>query len=226
MIKLIIFDWDDVFTLGSKEGYIKCLHDTLVDLGVNLDPEEEHKRILSKWSQPHREELRALLREKPELLDKACELYEDKFFGGTFVEQLTYVAGANDLLKKLSNDYVLALATGAHPEVLTRQVMPKFDVPDIFAQIISAYDIDDPEKHKPHRHMLDTIMKTQGFAPNETVFVGDAASDVQMARNAGVEPIVVLTGHLNRAQAEELKVCYIIDNVGQLNSVLDMINNN
>ncbi|MEK7594045.1 MAG: HAD hydrolase-like protein [Patescibacteria group bacterium] len=224
MIKLIVFDWDDVFTLGSKEGYIKCLHDTLVDLGVRLDPEEEHKRILARWSQPHREELRHLLQEKPELLDQACKIYEDKFFGGTFVDELTYVDGANDLLRNLSKDYALALATGAHPEILKNQVMPKFDVPDVFAQIISAYDIDDVEKHKPHRHMLDTIMQAQGFTPDESLFIGDAKSDVQMARNAGVEPIVVLTGHLDKSEAEALNVQYIIDNVAQLSDVLKLIN--
>src|SRR4051812_39507864 len=91
--KLLIFDWDDVFTLGSKEGYIQCLHETLVDLNVELEPSEEHRRILQTWSQPHREELSNLLREHPELVDEACQLYEEKFFGDTFVEALSYVAG-------------------------------------------------------------------------------------------------------------------------------------
>lgn len=44
MIKLIIFDWDDVFTLGSKEGYVYWLHETLVKLNIHLDP----KKALNK----------------------------------------------------------------------------------------------------------------------------------------------------------------------------------
>ncbi len=166
MTKLIIFDWDDVFTLGSKEGYIKCLHDTLVDLDVHLDPEEEHERILSTWSKPHREELANLLRERPELLDEACEMYEEKFFGGTFVSALTFVEGGVELLNKLKGNYVMGVATGAHPKMLREQVMPKFGVPDVFAQIITGYDIDDTEKQKPHPHMLNEIMRTQGVAPD------------------------------------------------------------
>jgi hypothetical protein len=39
MIKLLIFDWDDVFTLGAKEGYTDSLHNTLVKLNVRLDDE-------------------------------------------------------------------------------------------------------------------------------------------------------------------------------------------
>lgn len=220
MVKLIVFDWDDVFTLGSKEGYIACLHKTLEKLNVHIDPAEEYRRILLAWGKPHREELRLLLQEKPELLDKACEIYEELFFSGTFVSQLSYVDGANELLETLHTKYTLAVATGAHPKILKEQVFPKFHVPNVFAQIVSSYEIDDPEKTKPHPHMLEKIMKAQGCRPEETVMVGDAASDVQMARAANVEPIVVLTGHLSRDQAEELNICYIIKDVTHLEAVL------
>lgn len=221
-IKLIIFDWDDVFTLGSKEGYIKCLHDSIADLGVHLDPDDEHERILQSWGKHHNEELKGLLQERPDLLEQAVKLYEDKFFGGVFVSMLSYVNGANNTLKELSKDYTLTIATGAHPDILKNQVMPKFDVPiEVFSQIESVYDIDDPEKHKPHPYMLQKIMKHQGFMPNETIFVGDARSDVQMARSARVEPVVVLTGHLNRQQAQELNVKHIIPDVTHLPGILD-----
>jgi len=98
--------------------------------------------------------------------------------------------------------------------------MPKFAVPNVFAQIISGYDIDDPEKHKPHPYMLQEIMRTQKVGAEETVYVGDAKKDVQMARNANVRPIVVLTGLLSRKQAEALGVKDIIPTVSTLDQVL------
>ena len=220
MINLIIFDWDDVFTLGSKEGYFTCLHETLVSLGVHLDPEEEHRRILATWSKPHRTELEGLLLEDPDLLDSACDIYEEKFFGDTFVDALSYAAGANELLIRLAERYKLAVATGAHPKVLRERVMPKFNVPNVFEQIVSGYDIDDPGKQKPHPHMLEEIMAKQETQPNETVMVGDAGPDVQMAPSAGVEPIVVLSGHLSKDEAEALGVKYIIDDITHLENVL------
>ena len=36
MLKLIAFDWDDVFTLGSTKGYLQCYHETLIEIGVEL----------------------------------------------------------------------------------------------------------------------------------------------------------------------------------------------
>lgn len=62
MIKLIIFDWYDVFTLGSKEGYFKCYHEALAEVGVYLKPEEEKKRIFAKLGKHHKEELKELLK--------------------------------------------------------------------------------------------------------------------------------------------------------------------
>src|SRR6266704_609902 len=223
MIKLIIFDWDDVFTLGAKEAYVHCLHQTLVNLNVHLDPEEEQRRIQQTWSKPHREELKNLLREHPQLVDKACEVYEGLFFNGAFVQSLTLVAGSNELLKKLKETYILAVATGAHPKVLKDEVFPRFEIPDVFSDIVFTYEIADPEHHKPHPYMLKKIMKTQGVTPEETIFVGDARNDVVMAQNAHVTPVVALTGHLNRKEAAELGVKYIIEDVTKLDSVLQML---
>ncbi len=220
MIKLIIFDLDDVFTIGSKESYFKCYHETLVELGIHLEAEEEKRRILAKWSMPHREELRELLKEKPELLDRACKMYEEKLFGNTFVSSLSLIKGTVEMLQRLSKKYVLSVATGLHPKILRERVMPKFNIPQVFSQIISTYDIEDVEKHKPHPFMVEEILRKQKVLPKEAIMVGDAKGDVLMARVAGVTPVVVLTGHLSREEAEELNATYIIDDVTKLEDVL------
>lgn len=224
MVKLIIFDWDDVITLGSKGGYFKCYHETLVELGIFLEPDEEKRRILAKWSKPHREELRELLKERPELLDEACTIYESKLFGDAFVNELRVRDGTIELLNKLHSEYILCVATGMAPKILQDVVIPKFNIPNVFLQIVSTYDIDDVDKQKPHPYMLEQILTTQDISPNQAIFVGDARTDVIMARKAKVEPIVVLTGHLSKKEAEDLKVKYIIDNVIQLPRILNKLN--
>lgn len=222
-IKLIIFDWDDVFTLGSKEGYYACYHQALEGVGVQLEPEEERKRILAKWGQSHQQELKELLMEHSEFLDDACLIYEKNLSGNTFVDFLTLVSGSRELLESLHNKYILTIASGVNPEMLNR-VIQKFKIPDVFSKIVTAHDIDDPEKAKPHPFIAQKIMETQKILPNETVMVGDARSDVLMAQAANIIPIVVLTGHLNKTEAEELGVKYIIPDVTHLEKVLDEIN--
>jgi len=219
MIRLIIFDWDDVFTLGSKEGYFSCYRRVLDVLGVKLDPKEEKRRILSRWGQPCREELKELLKENPSLLDRACHLYrqhKEKYYVGN----LKLVNGVIELLNNLKDSYILTIATGAEPKILKAKVFPKFNIPDVFSQIVSSHDIKDPAKSKPDPLMVEMILKKQGIKPQNAVLVGDAGNDVLMARKAGVTPIVVLTGHLTRKEAQELGVDYIIKDVSKLESVL------
>lgn len=220
MIKLIIFDWDDVFTLGSTKGYFKCYHETLLELGVELDPEEEKKRIFKKWGKTAEEELRELLNEKPELLPNAVKIYDKKLFGDTFISCLSPVEGGIKLLDRLKNKYALCVATGMHSGILKEKVIPRFGFPDVFSQIISAYDIVDPKNQKPSPYVINQILERQNVSPDEAVFVGDAKNDVIMAKAAGVTPIVVLTGHLSREEAEELNVEHIIGNVTQIEDVL------
>lgn len=221
MIKLIIFDWDDVFTRGSIDGYYKCYHEAVQGVGINLSPEEEDKRIKAKWGTNHREQLRELLKENPELLDKAVEIYEHHLFGTTFVDCLTIVPGSQEFLKNLAKHYKLAVATGAHPHILKERLMPKFGIPDVFSHIISVYDLDDPAHGKPHPFMPNKIMEAESITKSETIMVGDAASDMQMAWNAGIEPVAVLTGHLSEPEAEKIGVKYIISDVTQLETVIE-----
>ena len=73
--------------------------------------------------------------------------------------------------------------------------------------------------------MVEQILKTQNIKPSEAVLVGDARGDVTMAREAGLLPIVVLSGNLSRIEAEKLKVEYIIEDVTHLESVLTKLDN-
>ena len=223
MIKLIAFDWDDVLVLGARDGYFSCYHETLVTLGVTLDPEEEHRRILARWSQPYREELRELLKERPELLDTACKVYEGHYFGTTFAAALKPVIGVADLLQSLSREYLLSVATGNHERVIREQIMPRFEIPDVFQRIFSTFDIEDPALMKPSAFMLQELMKQVNASPHETLYVGDAKTDVLMAQAAGATPVVPLTGHLREKDARELGVKYIISDVTELPSVIRSI---
>lgn len=222
MIKLIIFDWDDVFTLGSKEGYFECYHKAITGVGVKLSPEEERKRILDKWGRsPQRAVIPHLLKERPELVAKAVKIHDKHFFGNTFMKNLTLVKRVIKLLNELAQKYTLSIATGQHPKLFNEKIMPKFHIPNVFSKIIFSCDIKNPEKQKPHPYALQKIMRDLGFKPEETIFVGDAKSDVEMARNTKVTPVVVLTGHLSKKEAEKLGVKYILRDITEIEKFLE-----
>jgi phosphoglycolate phosphatase-like HAD superfamily hydrolase len=219
MVKLIIFDWDDVITIGSKEGYYACYGKTLKDLGLDISFTEMEKGIILKWGRTHRETLSEILKPYPELLDKACEIYEGHLFGDTFIDALSILPGTNELLSRLAKKFILGVTTGEHPKVFKEKVIPKFQIPEVFSQIIFAYDVE-TAKQKPDPYTVNAILEKQHILPQDAVVVGDGANDVIMAIKAQVEPIVVLTGHLNREKAESLGVKKIINSILDLEQVL------
>ncbi len=221
MIKLVILDWDDVFTKGSTQGYFRCYHEAVVGVGIHLPIEEEEKRIKAKWGKHHREELSELLKEHPHLVDQAVLIYESHLFGDTFVRYISPVPGIVPLLKRLSQKYILAIATGMHPYILKEKVMPAFGIPPVFTTIMTSFDVEDVAKQKPDPYMVTEILRINNIKASDAVLAGDAKGDVTMARGAGVRPIVVLTGHLSLEQAQELRVEDIIPDITHIEKILE-----
>src|SRR5215212_6142488 len=127
--KLIVFDWDDVITIGAKEGYFACYDFALEQVGVILPEDLKRERILRKWGTNHHEELSELLQERPELINKATSAFEEGFYGDVFVNLLRMTEGTVDTLERLATKYKLAVATGGHPKLIRERIMPKFGIP-------------------------------------------------------------------------------------------------
>lgn len=217
MIKLIIFDFDGVIITGSNAGYMKSYHHALETVGVNLDPEIERQKILEHWGKGHIPQLEFLLEDHPEKVEEAVKAWEDNF-KNNFRKSLKIIPGAKEAIIRLSKKYQLAIISGAHRQMLL-ELIDEYDI-DYFSDVISSYDFDDPAKRKPAPYAINMLLEKYGLEKSETVSVGDDRTDVEMARAAGVTPIVVLSGNLRQEEAEELGVGYIIPNISSLESFL------
>jgi HAD superfamily hydrolase (TIGR01662 family) len=219
MIKLIIFDFDGVVIIGSNDGYFACYHKALEAVGVKLDPEEERRRILAWWGKGYQPQLEHLLQEHSGLLPKAIEVYEYYYYKtDTFTKNIRLVPGARETLAQLAKSYTLAIASGMMQKTMNT-LLTKFDLP-FFRYIMSAEDVPKIADRKPAPYMLRQILAKADVSQEEAMMLGDAENDVQMAQNAGIEPVVVLTGHLSRKEAEGMGVKYIIEDVTKLESIL------
>lgn len=214
MKKIIIFDFDGVIVTGSNEGYFNCYHLALESVGVNLDPQEERRRILSEWGQGHIKQIETLLQEHPELVEQAVKKYEELFGTEAFSGQIRLVDGAKEALEELSKDYILTISTGTNRQTV-EELIEKFDI-DLFKRVVSSYEMSRAEDKKPSPYSVNLILEQFDMKPENAVVIGDGEPDVKMAQNAGVEPIVVLTGHLSKEEAEALGVKHIIPSIKEL----------
>lgn len=216
MIKLVVLDWDDCITRGSSEGYYACYEAAVADAGIQKDPDEIRARARELWGRPHREVIASIVGINNPLLDSISEYYEQCIFTDTFSASLGLVPGAKEKLEELKKTYQLAIATGMNSKLLREQMLPRFDMEDLFSNIVSSSDLSDSSRGKPHPDMLLKILEELGVLPEEAIMVGDAKGDVLMAQAANVRPVVVLTGQLTAEEAQLLGVESIIPDITYL----------
>ncbi len=221
MLKLIVFDFDGVIIEGSNEGYFRCYHKALEAVGVSLSPKEERQRILDEWGKGYIPQLEYLLKEKPEALPIAIKAYEKCYRSPVFYKDIKLIEGARESLERLSKQYNLAIATGMIRASL-ENLIKKFEI-NFFKKILTVDDIKRVEDRKPSPFILNGLLKYFKISKDETAYVGDSERDVQTAKNAGIRPIVVLTGHLTKDEAEKLGVKHIIQDINHLEDKLTLL---
>lgn len=69
---------------------------------------------------------------------------------------------------------------------------------------------------KPHPQIMYDILKETGCQPSETLHVGDTATDMQLAHNAGVTPVGVLWGYRPLEELQEAGAKFIIEKPEEL----------
>ena len=80
---------------------------------------------------------------------------------------------------------------------------------------------------KPHlgiadkRKVIQSVLEQNGFAPQETLFIGDMAHDIETAKVGGVQSCAVLTGYSRLAQLRACNPDLIVEHLGELREVLE-----
>lgn len=219
MIRLIIFDWDGTIAIGAAEGYINCYRETFKQLGLNFDRHEPEVRQLIKTGPTHLEELKLIFKERPQLIEPARLIYEQELLTDNFLQFISLMPGTKKLLVRLHQKYLLAIATGTLENVV-EAVLNKFNIPNLFNQIVTHHNLPDIKLAKPNAYLANQILKTQKVGPKEAIVVGDGAWDIGMAVNAGITPVAVLTGYLTESKARALGAKFVIPDITKLESII------
>jgi len=219
MTKLLIFDFDGVIISGSNQGYFTCYHKALESVGIVLEPEDERKKILEKWGKGYKIQIEYLLNQHQDLIPKALESYEKCYYSPLFEANIKLIKGADTSLQKLSEKYNLAIASGMMTKTLEKY-LNQFNIKKHFKYVLSSDEIKNPEDKKPSPFMLNMVLKHFQEHNKNAVYIGDGPGDVEMAVNAEIEPIVVLTGHLSEEETKNLGVKKIIKDINYLEDVL------
>jgi HAD superfamily hydrolase (TIGR01662 family) len=205
--KLVLLDFDGVVVKGSNEAYFDCYHKALESVDAKLAPEIEHERILEGWGSGHVEQLTILLRERQELVNQAGKTWVACVDEPKFWENIELVPNADKAIHLIEQKMSVAIVSGSRKDHIEK-LLSRFGI-DGERMIFSSYDVADPSLRKPNPYTLRLALERFNCSSSEAIYVGDMPNDIVMARAAGIEPVVVLTGELDEKRAKEFGVSRI-----------------
>ncbi len=205
---LLVFDWDGTL-VDSIGAIIGCTLATLHELGLDGIPETTIRSAIGLG-----------LRETVERYRPGCddatfaevlEAYR-RHWWSTYGHQMKPFTGVDGLLGELgAAGYLLAVATAKS----RRGLVHDFERTGLGRHFHASRTTDDCPA-KPHPHMLDSLLEELGVARGRTLMIGDTCHDLEMAANAGVTAVAVLSGSQSREQLEPAAPAAIFGRVGEL----------
>ncbi|MGX8690323.1 MAG: HAD family hydrolase [Bacteroidaceae bacterium] len=210
MEKLVIFDLDGTL-LNTIDDLAAGVNHTLAQLGLKQHTRDEYTLMVGNGMR------KLIMRALSENLAA-----DDQFVDNALKQFLQYYAdhidlytrpypGIEELIKRLSAlGYKLAVASNkiqAGAEKLIDEFFPGTEFAAVMGNC-QEYPL------KPDAAVVEYIMKKAGVTREQTIMVGDSGTDIQTARNAGIQVIAVSWGF--RPRHELTSADYIADNTEQL----------
>lgn len=123
--------------------------------------------------------------------DEAIALFQE-YYAARGVRECCLYEGIVPMLHRLrANGAFLAVAT-AKPEIYARAILEDFGILSLFDRVTGA----DPREKTlfTKQDILAEALSASAVCPEETVYIGDRAADMQAARNLKMKRIGVLYG--------------------------------
>jgi len=104
---------------------------------------------------------------------------------------------ARSVLEALGSSKTLALVTNFDPPPHVRALLSEKGLIELFETVVISGEVG---VKKPDPRIFAPALERTGLQPHEVAFIGDAAEDVEGARAAGVWPIRIRRGGVDKSQ--------------------------
>jgi HAD superfamily hydrolase (TIGR01509 family) len=177
-IRVVLFDWDGTL-LDSSAADSAAYASMFSSLGISWSPEDFDRRYSPNWHRVYR----------AVRLPRAQWDLADRLWMRAYKQQNPpLLAGAKLTIRKLHRNFRLGIVSSGSGWRVRKQIRD-FGVRDYFDVCVCGDDL--PER-KPNPAPLRAALKRLGARPHETLYIGDTAEDIEMARRARVHAVGVL----------------------------------
>ncbi len=211
MLKAIVFDYNGIL-VDDLKLHLDAYMCVAKDLGYRLNPDDLWSLISATP-----DEKRHLFGSISDKTWHDIRRLKDRYYYDMAASGNIIIPGAVEVLKSLSTTYPLALVSNTSRRYF-ENCFPKEGM-ECFTETLFSEEMETP---KPSPDPLLKILTLINVKTDETCYVGDAISDVQMAKSAGVTMFGVTTGHHSEEALRTAGADFI---VGNLNEFAAMVRN-
>lgn len=205
-MKLIVFDLDGTL-LNSLEDLADSANHVLTQHGFPTHPVDAYRYFVGDGV---RKLIGRILppEERNEATIELCRQEFVAYYKVHMEDKTSVYEGITDLLTELKKRGLkIAVATNK-VHIAVAPLMAKYFPTIRFDSMIGQRE---GVPVKPAPQIMFDILKETGCVPSETLHVGDTATDMQLAHNAGIVPVGVLWGYRPLEELQEAGARYIIE---------------
>ena len=210
MKKLAIFDFDGTL-FDSIDDVVICFNKVLTMHGLSTMTREEYIPCLGG----NIDEIVALVLGDncaSQNIDEIKDIYL-KLYNESEKEHTIPFENSHEILRKLQDKNVLlAINSNRLTYSLNEFVNRYFGDIDFLA--VEGHDY--PHPSKPDPYGVNKIMKLADVDAGDVIYIGDSSKDIETAKNAGVDCIIVKWGYGNEKDFENEYVLDVIEDISQI----------
>ncbi|MCR4872833.1 MAG: HAD family hydrolase [Bacteroidales bacterium] len=210
-MRLIVFDLDGTL-LNSLEDLADSANWVLEQHGFQTHPVDAYRYFVGDGVRKLIERILPQ-EERTEARIEQCRQEFVAYYKVHMEDKTSVYEGITELLVELKNRGLkIAVATNK-VHIAVKPLMEKY-FPEIrFDSMIGQRE---GVPVKPAPQIMFDILKETGCEPSEALHVGDTATDMQLAHNAGVTPVGVLWGYRPLEELQEAGAKFIIEKPEEL----------
>ncbi len=210
-INLIVFDFDGTL-FDTKKDIAASVNASLKKYG--FQPVDEDK-IWSYTGDGTEILLKRILKEDKGILFKKILDYTINYYSLNFANFTKPVDDVIDFLDKFKEKKKVILSN-KNREIITK-VLNKFNLLQKFQAV---YGKDSFMKNKPDPYPLLKIMEDFGVVPENTIFIGDSANDIIIAKRSGIRSFIIPSGATPIEDIKKLNPFKIFYNYREIENLL------
>lgn len=207
--RLIVLDFDG--TIGdTQQLIISTMQKTIAYLHLPPRSAAQCKKMIGL---PLRQTFTEMIDMSEEMGDKCVEVYRRIFDEDNSQGVVSVFPHVMETIKTLSAQGKTLTIASSRASVTLTGFVRDLQLEPYISLVLSCDDITHP---KPHPETVLKTLQLTGFAPEETIVVGDSPYDILMGNRAGCTTVGVSYGNGTAEELRQAGADHIIDDFAQL----------